>query len=183
MEAVLQWLGENWGNLASVVGLMATVVGLSAAIWQLVRTRKAAEAAREAAQEATRTAREALAKSLTIGDLKTAISLLEKVKLFHRTGKWEMALEWYQPIRVALTDARVRYPGLGAEQVRRINAGIAQMSVMANEVDQALRLDQLPPANMKRITERLNAIQSSLESLVSDLQMTETGNEGGPKNG
>ncbi len=167
---MLEWLRDNWVNLLGLLSFILTLVGLGIAFVQVKKARTAAEAAKEAA-EATQ---EALAKSLTIGDLKNAIALLEKVKSYHRADKWEVAIEWYQPIRAALAEARARYPGREQEQTRQINAGIAQMTVMGNVVEQSLRSGQLPPTNVKVIVERLNSIQSSLESLVSDLQMTQS---------
>ncbi len=167
---MLEWLRENWVNLLGLLSFVLTLVGLGIAFVQVKKARTAAEAASEAAKAT----QEALSKSLTIGDLKNAIALLEKVKSYHRADKWEVAIEWYQPIRAALADARARYPGLAQEQTRQINAGIAHIREMGNVVEQALRSGLLPPANVSGIAERLNAVQSSLESLVSDLQMTQS---------
>ena len=165
---MLEWLQDNWVNLLGFLSFAGTMVGLGIALAQVRKARTAAEAASEAAMAT----QEALAKSLTIGDLKNAIALLEKVKSYHRADKWEMAIEWYQPIRAALADARARYPGLEQEQTRQINSGIAHIRMMGNDVEQTLRSGQLPPTNVRAIAGRLNAIQSSLESLVSDLQMS-----------
>lgn len=174
MDAVLQWLQDNWVNLLGVLSFVLTLVGLSIAF---IQVKKAANAAK-ASEEAAMATQAALSKSLTIGDLKNAIALLEKVKSYHRADKWEMAIEWYQPVRAMLADARARYPKLEQEQIRQINSGIAQIMLMGNDVEQALRSGQLPPPNVKGITERLNAIQSLLESLVSDLQMIYPGVRG-----
>ncbi len=168
---MLEWLRENWVDLLSFI---LTLVGLGIAFVQVKKARTAAEAASEAAKAT----QEALSKSLTIGDLMKAIALLEKVKIHHRADKWEVAIEWYQPIRAALADARAKYPGLQQEQIRQINSGIAQIGIMGNEVEQSLRSGRLPPANVSGIAERLNSIQSMLESLVSDLQMTQSKSRG-----
>ena len=48
----MDYVYDNWGNLASIAGLLSTIIGLGVAVWQVTAARKAAEASRDDASAA-----------------------------------------------------------------------------------------------------------------------------------
>lgn len=164
MDAMLQWLGDNWGNLASVGGL----AGVGLAIWQLARTRKAAEAARQASKSTEM----AISTFLVASDLQHAIDLIQQVKGLHRAGQWESAIVQYQPIRFALAQITSRDTRLSQEQMQTLRESIGTITSIEDSVDSAVRNKSVPD-DVERINSILNSIQSNLESMVSKLHFPE----------
>jgi hypothetical protein len=160
MEAVLQWLGKNWGNAASVGGL----VGVALAFWQLVRTRKAAEAAKDAAEETGL----AIRRVLTISDIERAIALLERLKEYHRANKWEVAAALYGQVASLLADIPVKSP----ETLESIQYAVSQLGIMEVYVDQGLRKNQ-PPQDAETFVIRLLEIQQNLRAIAGQLEQAQ----------
>ncbi|MBI2171830.1 MAG: hypothetical protein HYU30_07430 [Chloroflexi bacterium] len=167
MEAVLQWLGKNWGNLASVVGLIATVAGLIFAIRQINRTKMAAEAAREAATKTS----QALRRQLAAPDIQYAVDLIQRLKEYHRTKKWDSAIEWYQPLRLTLATIGAGFPGLTDSQKLILGGAREQVRLLEDQASTLMQLQALdePPTQLLAV---INAIQSDLENILSDLKLS-----------
>ena len=106
------WLADNWRDILSIAGLVVSVSGFSIAIWQIVRSRKAAEAA-EIAVLATK---ESIAKNLTISDLVRASERIQEVRNLQRQGQWERALDRYYNLRIILFDISAQQPDLAVEK-------------------------------------------------------------------
>ena len=169
-------LYDNWGDVASGIGLLATVIGLGIAIWQINRARKAARAAQDAAsaaQSASAETRDAIHNVLVVSDLERVIGYVQQIKSFHRDHKWDTCLNMYQLLRSSLADIRARLPEPAAQHRLTLREAIDQVRTIEDNVDTAVRADSSPTAagNFNPV---LNKIQSELEGIVSSAQVQES---------
>ncbi len=159
--ATMEFLTEHWGNAASVAGVVVSTVGL---IWAIVVARGARSASR-AAQKAAQETGFRIAQHLQATTLERSIALIQRLKLLHRLGSWEAALEQYQALRMMLNEIVARLPQGEAESRRMLVTAIRAIRDMENLVER--QPDLRPgPENISRLNRRLNRIQSELESLV-----------------
>ena len=163
----MDWLGNHWGDLVSILGLVVSVGGFSIAIAQIVRSRKAAEAAEHAALET----REGLSKNLTIADLVRASERIEELKRLHRENQWALAISRYQDVRLMLRDVRAQHPKLTREQQRGIQNIITEFVDIESEVNGAIAGGR-QPTETERIDIALLRAQSVLNELASDLKQS-----------
>ena len=161
----MSYILDNWGSIASGLGVAVSLLGLWAAVVAVKRAGKARESA-DAAQKATVETRAAMTRVLSVVDLQRAIALTERLKDLHRDGKWEASLQHYQALRVMLADIDSRLPTLSAEQRLNIRSAIPLIVVIENNVDEAVR-GATQPSESSGFNEVLNDIQVSLENLAS----------------
>lgn len=171
----MDYVYDNWGNLASVAGLLATIIGLGVAVWQVTAARKAAEASRDAASAAHTASvqtRDAIHGVLTVADLQRSIGYVQELKEFHRYENWAVCLNMYHILRESLAHIRARLPVQEASRRRKLREAIDQMRVMEDNVDDALKHNTAPTASEK-FNKTLNEIQVWLEEIVSSVQTWE----------
>lgn len=91
---ILKWLGDNWGNLVSLAGLVFSILAARAAT-------KAETAAELAKQE--------MERHRTIADFATILAMMEEIKPLHRHGAWEVVMYRYSLLRNKLQDIQNTY--------------------------------------------------------------------------
>jgi hypothetical protein len=74
----VEFLAKHWGDLAGALGFAFT-------IWLAFQAKTAAEQARDAAQQV----RERISALDTIGELSTAITILQEIMRLQRTNAWD----------------------------------------------------------------------------------------------
>lgn len=79
-DEFIKWIG--------IIGSVASLVGLYYAIKQINKTLEAAEAAKEAALKT----RKVISRNLLLSDVSTCTRIIEEIKLFVRSEKYEPAL-------------------------------------------------------------------------------------------
>ena len=160
---------ENWGSFVGLISLFITIIGFGIAIWQATRARRSAEAAETAAIET----RAAITRVLAVVDLERAIALIERLKLLHRDGKWQIGLEHYQGLRQMLADIDSRHPDPSVELHRIFREAIIQIKVIEDNVDKAIS-EEATPTDSHNYNNKLNDIQSSLEKMASSAHFPES---------
>ena len=168
----MNWLGDNWGSIISVLGLVATITGLYVVFRRAGEARTSAEASRIAAQDTQR----AITGVLTIVDLERAIAVVQRLKQLHIDQKWEVSLELYQPLRVMLTNINTR----GTIETPEIRDAIPQITIIEENITRALAQNGQPTSARKTFS-ILSDIQMSLEQIASSTQIP--GQEGRSENG
>ena len=160
------FLEDNWGGLASVVGVGVSLPGFGIAIWQIRRTQTAAQAAEGAARET----RGALARNLTLGDLSGAREQIQHLKETHRAGEWQRALFSYPLIQRVLADIRARHGGLERRDRRAIQTGIEEIDAMEHAVEAR---EAIPEGiDVAGFNTRLSRVQTLLDALMSKLEQS-----------
>lgn len=115
--------------------------------------------------------RDAIARVLTVGDLRRAIELIQRIKDFHRDQKWEVCLQHYQILRETLTDIRARLPVTMPEISITLGDAIPQISAIENNVDTAFK-DGVEPSQVVTFNAVLNGIQGDLEQISSSIHIS-----------
>jgi hypothetical protein len=85
------WLAQNWGNVASILGVALTV-------WFAWRAKGAAEEARDAAKAA----RDKILAFDAVAALSSALTTMDEIKELHRLAAWDLALRRYAILRKRL---------------------------------------------------------------------------------
>ena len=155
----MEFIQNHWGGLASVLGLLVSLIGLA---WAIREARGAKSAALET--------RERIGRHLVIVDLERAVALIQRVKLLHDTGRWEGALEQYQPLRDMLSAILARYPDENMDRDRRQRLTSARNVVSTVEVQVESQLSQgLTPETQENLHRLLNRIQADLEDMANSI--------------
>ncbi len=166
----MDWLGNNWGNLLSALGLAATVIGLFIVFRTAREAQKAADSSRIAAQETEL----AISGVLTVVDLERAIAMVQRLKQLHRERKWEVSLELYQPLRVMLTNINDRV----TIDTPAIREAIPQITVIEQNIGRAIARNTEPTVS-RNVLQTLDDIQMGLEQLASSVHIPGHGGRSG----
>ena len=148
---------ENWGSLASALGLLVSLGGL---IWA-IRVARGARTAAQAAERATAETTRNIQRYLTTVDIERANARIEYVKNLHRDGRWEAALAWYQELRTMLYDIRARLR-LDAKSDDSVSLAVAHILDIEFSVDQTIQAGLLPDAAA------LNQVLSEIQAALRD---------------
>ena len=154
----------TWGDVATVVGIIVSLVGLGWAIKEAHGARSASEAAEAAASET----RDHIAHHLQAVDLERAIGLIERIKTLHDNARWEASREHYQTLRAMLSDVIARSPEDQSDVREKLATARAAVGDMDNIVRSRGNRD-ISESDRSQFNESLNAIQSDLEELASNV--------------
>ena len=160
----MEFWSANWGELATLVGMIVSLGGLGWAIKEARGARSASEAAEAAARE-TRTQ---VAHHLQAVDLQRAIGLVDRIKTLHDNDRWEASRELYQTLRAMLSDVIARCP----EDQVDVREKLATARTIVRGMEDFVRRrggDAILKRDRSRLNVRLNEIQSDLEELASNV--------------
>ena len=161
LDGRMEYLADNWGSLASGLGVLLSAAGVVYA-YLARRAAKSAEAA-------SREARQAIAQTLTAADLQRAVALVERLLSYHRAGRWAVALERYGELRQMLQDIKAYLPEGDEPARKQLSANISEITEVISQVTQAV-YNGTPPDDANSINDTLSAIQQNLEELASRLR-------------
>jgi hypothetical protein len=152
----LDFFVKHWGDLVGVVGLAYT-------IWLARQAKTAAEQARDAAQQV----RERMSTLDTIGDLSTAITILQEIMRLQRTNAWEtvwdIVLDRYASVRPHLVRSQ-EGAGIDESHQRSIGTALAQLSIIVGEIESARTSRQQDQLGTARYNLMISAQIDALES-------------------
>ncbi len=154
---MVEFWSVTWGDIATVVGIIVSLVGLA---WAIIVARGARSAARET--------RDQIAHHLQTVDLQRAIALIEQVKTLHDNDRWEASTEHYQTLRAMLSDVIARSP----EDQSDVRAKLATARTIVRDIENFVRgydSGAIREHDRSQLNESLNAIQSDLEELASNV--------------
>ena len=154
----MDYLVENWGSFVGVLGFLASVGGL---VYALL-ARRAAKSAEQAAREARRETRRTVSRSRRSADTGRAIALINRLKVLHRDGRWDYALELYQELRSTLSDIHASMLDDLAEIRDTISDAIRRITELEDEVNRA-RYENREPNDVPQLDGVINDIQRNLE--------------------
>ena len=161
---MMEFWATNWGDVASVAGIIVSLVGLGWAIKEAHGAKSAATAAQLAANET----RDRIARHLQTVDLQRAIGLIERLKTLHDSERWEASSEHYQTLRAMLSDVIARCPVSDTTTREKLaNSRIAIRTIEDLARERGGRdLSEDERSSFNRI---LNATQSDMEELASSI--------------
>jgi hypothetical protein len=160
----MDFLRQEYGNLASVLGLILTVFGFGLTLWSI-------RAARAAAREAIRR----IGSQLLEGDITRAIRHLQQVRASARDRKWRRSIDYCDEVRECLAGL-VGHPRLTANDRQFLSASIDNLGQLVQTMyamsrrprrGQGLpRLDETKYRLLDEMIDRLGNVQGSLRATV-----------------
>lgn len=152
---MVNFLKDNWGNLATVLGFLVT-------IWTLWRTRTAAEAAQRAAEH-TKTQ---LSRVNTVAEFSSALATMEEIKRLHRARAWEIVPDRYTSLRRLLISIQTLNPDLTGEQRTALTASISQLKTIEHKVETARAANRHAELDFARFNRIVTSELDSLERVM-----------------
>lgn len=141
MQAFLRGIHDgNWGDAASVLGVLISLIGFAVTIIALVRSKSAAKRV----GEAVGAVRQQLSLRSVAVDLSALMSDIEEIKLLHRFGAWDAMPIRYSAIRRRLFLVKGGTPDLTKSQKASIQGVIEQFRVIEETVEEALASKEAP---------------------------------------
>jgi hypothetical protein len=150
----------NWGDLASVLGVLISVIGFAFTLIGLARSKSAARQASEAVADV----RQKLSLQGVAVDLNTLMSDIEEIKLLHRFGAWDAMPIRYAAVRKKLFT--VKGTSLTKSQKSSIQGIIEQFRAIEEIVEVALASKQSPQdiASLNKLATEQEIARNSVES-------------------
>ena len=168
----MEFWSTNWGDVATVIGIIVSLGGFAWAINEARGARSASQAAKEAASET----RDQIASYLQTVDLQRAIGLIERIKTLHDNDRWEAAREHYQALRAMLSDVIARCP----EHQTEVRGKLATARAIIRDTENFVRDrvgQEIEDQSRSQLNQSLNDIQSDLEELASAMGFGDTQGE------
>lgn len=155
-------------DLAGLAGSILSFCGVIVAIWQVVKTRRAAEAANRAAHEA----HGRLTRNLLLSDIATSSSLLETMKAHVRSGRYEAALVRVSDLMNHLNQLKGLPPTGGVElnfSEMLTNLHVLRDLLERKNADSAVKFDQVRVVNvLSDLSDELNGWIGSAKYLLPE---------------
>jgi hypothetical protein len=141
VQAFLQAIHEgNWGDAASILGVLISLIGFLITIIALIRSKSAARRV----GEAVGAVRQQLSLRSVAVDLTALMSDIEEIKLLHRFGAWDAMPIRYAAIRKRLFLVKGNTPDLTRSQKASIQGVIEQFRLIEETVETALASKEAP---------------------------------------
>ena len=150
----MDWSSLNdWGSLASLVGVAVASVGLLVVGIQVTRAKRVADQTRKAIDNV-----------LTVGSGNRAATLTQDIKQVLHKGQWEVGYHQCPTLRALLGDLKVT--GLSLEHDKLIDKAVVSLTDIENDLDAAIRKKRVP-SGADSFNESLSNIQVTLENILS----------------
>ncbi len=159
----MSFLQNHWGDLFSLLGVVVSGFGL---FWA-IRVAQAARSAAQAAEEGAIEARDRIGRHLLAVDLERAVALIQRLKLLHREGLWEAALEQYQALRAMLSSIVSHHTELDTDRRRRLIEFRGMITLLEQSVEKLSARGQPSVEDFAEMNSNLNRIQVDLEDMAS----------------
>lgn len=124
----------QYGNYASVAGLIISIAGFSFTLWQVIKSRKAAEEAEAIAREAINR----IGSQLIFTHITAAIRLIQDVRNFCRLQQWHRAIDKCEEVRIRLAEY-VDDPKLEDREHREILIAIDDLTLIIQHIESIVR--------------------------------------------
>lgn len=141
----------------SIFGTALSLLGITIAIYQILKTRKAAEAALLAANMAT----DAIQLNVTLTDVSSCINEVEEIKVMIRSKRYEAALLRVTDLSGRLIQLKNMPMNRFVKHVPNSKEMLAQLSVLRDLLERKLQNEKLP-INASKINKILSEISDGL---------------------
>ena len=167
MSELLKYISDNnYGDFASVLGLLIALVGFGITIYGVWTSRSASERASIAANEA----KLAVMRTETISNFSSAVTVMEEVKRLHRAGAWAVVPDRYSFLRRSLISIVTNHDDLTETHKVLIQSAVAQFRELESSVETFLsggknvpnsaKLNKIVTAQMDKLDEILNTVKT-----------------------
>ena len=157
-----EFVADNWGGLASVIGVPLALISVAFAIWEARRARSASEAATQAAEQV----KQELTRYVLIANFERAFALIRHIKSLHQTNGWTEALTQYEFLRSTTIEIAKGF----SDNVHNVQPKMRKARLLISDIQSSiLGFADYEPAEHDRVRlyRRLTDIQEDLEDLAS----------------
>jgi hypothetical protein len=169
VEPLLKGIHDgNWGDAASVIGVLISIIGFAITIIGLTRSKSAAKQVAVAVADV----RQKLSLHNIAVDLAVLMSDIEETKLLHRIGAWDAMPIRYASIRKRLFVIKGNTQSLTKAQKASIQGVIEQFKAIEEVVETALAAKEAPTnvAALNRLateqSDRLTAVLVAIQQAI-----------------
>jgi hypothetical protein len=164
--APVDFLREQWGNLASVLGLLVGLIGFSLTIWNVVKSKKAAQTAKEAVDEV----RERIRAFNTVADLAQAVAILEEIKRLQRARQWRVVLDRYATLRKYIIQIGVQHPLLTPERRSVLTGTTRQLLEIEKGLEKDVDRDDCANTDAAKLNQVISRQVDQVFRVLTELQ-------------
>lgn len=132
---------NNWGDVASIIGLIITIISFIVILINVLRSKRAAEQAKVAVAQV----REDLLKVDTVAEFSSALSCMDEIRRLHRQEAWEILPDRYSALKKSLISIKSSNPNMSDEHKKVIQSTIQIFTSIADQVETSLSLKESPP--------------------------------------
>jgi hypothetical protein len=161
----LQNWAAQWGDLASVVGLLVSLIGFAITIAGVRRAKGAAEQARQAAIAT----RESIAHYDAIADLSAAMTMMDEIKRLQRHAVWAALPDRYSDLRRRLITIRNSRAHLSEVQRESLQLAIEEFAEFERTADRAAMTGR-SPRDLLKLNETVSVRIDEVHALLLSLQ-------------
>jgi signal transduction histidine kinase len=155
---------SQYGNYASVLGLVTSLLGFGFTIWQVIKSRKAAEEAKMIAREAIRR----ISYQLFFTQVASASRLGQELQGFIRSKEWHRAIDRTEQLNMLLANL-TENTQLSEGERGELSVAIRDLSSVLSRLE-AIREGTKQPVVPPKMMELLHRIILSLSHLEGRLE-------------
>lgn len=167
---LVEYLADNWGSLASGLGVLLSAAGV---VYAYLARRAA-----KSAESASREARQAIAQTLTAADLQRAVDCIHRLLIYQRQAEWGAAIELYHNLRQILNDILAYLPENEESSHQTISEAVSEITELLRDINRR-ETSGSPGDGVGHLTDSLITIQEKLEELASRLRFSSSEDAGG----
>lgn len=156
---------QNWGNVASLAGLIASVVGLVLTYREAHKSKTAAEKAREAVADV----KKRLSTLDAVAAIAEAILMMDEIKRLNREHAWNLLPDRCTILKRRLITIR-GFVDLTEEDQTALSSGIQHMGDIQNRVEKLLHMGKKKPPDVPRLNRIISVQTDKLSEILNRLK-------------
>lgn len=161
----MNFLGEHWGDVASVLGLLASIVGFVFTLWSVSKSKTASQSAKEAVEDV----RERILTFKTVADLTQAVAIMEEIKRLQRARQWRVVLDRYAALRKCIIDTNARHPQLSPEQKSVLTGAVRQLAELEKMLERDVERDGAPKTDVAKVNQHVTRQLDQISEVLAAL--------------
>jgi hypothetical protein len=155
----------QWGDIASVLGVLLTILGFTATIIGVWRSKSAAEQASEAAAAT----RQSMAHYDAIADLSSATAIMDEIKRLQRYRAWAVLPDRYSELRRRLVTIKASNVQVTETQRQTLQATVETFADLERRIEHAVAVNTAPP-NPAKLNDIVSAQIDEVQVVLLSLQ-------------
>ena len=162
-------------NLIGVIGSFLSLIGVIIAIWQILKTRRIAQAAKDASDRTQKI----ISRNLLLSDVSTCTKNLEEIKTYVRIERYESSLIRINDLISALVQIQQRLDVIEQKIPFEFEEMLSQLSIIRENFEKKVNRKSAKIDNVQ-INSQPSLISDDLNKLIGGTIMTiEKGEENG----
>jgi acetolactate synthase small subunit len=128
-------VGSEIVNLIGVIGSFLSLIGVIIAIWQILKTRRIAQAAKDASERTQKI----ISRNLLLSDVSTCTKNLEEIKTYVRIERYESSLIRVNDLISALVQIQQRLDAVEQNIPFEFEEMLSQLSIIRENFEKKVK--------------------------------------------